>query len=175
MKNMPRPEIDRPCWKCAAKATSVTETDLPGTPTIWMLPVAIRLQVAGIGLEHIGGNLQHHGACFLGGGDHGVAGAMRSTRGKRSHAMRSGIGVRGVDDHTLGGHAERLGADLRHDRFYSLSQIDAGKRHYEIAGRGGVNQGLCRVAAEIHASRVIDGRDAAATLLGHRLPFPLAR
>lgn len=86
---------------------------------------AIRLQVAGIDLKHFGGDLQHHLAGFPGGGNHGVAGAMRSPRGERSHAMRSRIRVRGVDDDALGRYAESLGTDLRHDRLQSLSKIDA--------------------------------------------------
>ena len=64
----------------------------------------IAAKVGGVGLEQIGGDLHHYAARLLGRRDHGVADAVCPTRGERAHAVRTGIGIRRVDDHALGGH-----------------------------------------------------------------------
>jgi hypothetical protein len=45
--------------------------------------------------------------------------------------------------------------------YFSAEQVGA------VAGRVGMDQSLARVAAEIHADRIIDGRDAATAMLGY--------
>jgi hypothetical protein len=63
----------------------------------------IGAKVGGVGFEQIGGDLHHYAARLLGGRDHGVADAV-PPGGERAHAVRTGIGIRRVDDHALGGH-----------------------------------------------------------------------
>ena len=81
--------------------------------------------------------------------------------------MRAGVRIRGVDIDVLDRHAERLGADLPRHRFHSLSEIDRRQGDGEFSARVGMNQCLARIAAQIHADRIIDGGDAAPAMLGH--------
>ena len=75
--------------------------------------------------------------------------------------------VGGVDIDILDRHAQRLGADLPRHRFHTLAEVDRGQGDGEFAGRVGVDQRLARIATEIHADRIVDGRDAATAMLGH--------
>jgi len=78
----------------------------------------------------------------------------------------------GVDAHHLERHAQRLGADLGEHRLQPLPEVDAGERDHEVPDRGGVHQRLRRVAAEVHAGRVVDGGDAAPVQQRHdRISF----
>ena len=81
--------------------------------------------------------------------------------------MRAGVGIGGVDIDVLDRHAQRFRADLPGHRFHPLTEVDRRQRDGELPARIGVNQRLTRIAAEIHADRIIDGGDAAPAMLGH--------
>ena len=135
---------------------------------------AVGLEVDGVDLELLGGRLHHHAARLPRRDHHGVADAMRAARGEAPHAVRAGVGVGGVDVDVLDRHAERLGADLPGDRLHALAEVDRGEGDRELAARVGVHQRLARIAAEVHADRVVDGGHAAPAMPGHgqRLRVP---
>ena len=132
--------------------------------------LAVGLQVRGAHLELLRGDFEQHGARLLGGHDDGVADAVRAAARKGAHAVRARVGVGGVDDDVVVGDADGLGADLRHHRLQALAEIDARQRHHEVARGGRVDESLARVAAEIHAGRVVHRGDAAPARLAHAGP-----
>ena len=136
--------------------------------------LAVGFEIARIDFKLLGGRFHHHRARFARRHHHRIADAMRAARGERAHAMRTGVGIGGVDIHIFHRHAERFGADLPRHRFHPLSEVDGGERDSEFAGRVGMDQRLARVAAQIHADRIIDCRDATTAMLGHdqRLRVP---
>ena len=81
--------------------------------------------------------------------------------------MRAGIGIGGIDINVLDRHAQGLRANLPGHRFHPLSEVDRRQSDGEFAARVGMNQRLARIAAEIHADRIIDGRDATPAMFGH--------
>ena len=81
--------------------------------------------------------------------------------------MRPGIRIGGVDIDVLDRHAESFRAISSRHRFHPLSEIDRRERDGEFSGRIGMDQRLARIAAEIHADRIIDSRDAASAMLRH--------
>ena len=48
------------------------------------------------------------------------------------------------------------------------AEVRGGKDHVERPARGGVDQGLGRVAAQVHARGIVHGRHAGTAHLGHR-------
>ena len=67
------------------------------------------------------------------------------------------------------GRPERLRRALRRDRLDALAEVDRGQRDHEGPRGRGVDQRLGRVAAQVHAGRVVDGGVAAAAEPGHRI------
>ena len=143
---------------------------LSGAPLTWMRPLPSVTRSPASTSSSVGGDLEHHLARFPRRHHDGVADAVRAAAGEGAHAMRAGVGVGGVDHDVVVGHAERLGGDLRADRLDALAEIDGGQRDDEAAGGRGVDQRLARVAAEIHAGRIVDGGDAAPLQPGHLTP-----
>jgi hypothetical protein len=99
-----------------------------------MLPLAVGLEVGGIDLELLGGDLEERGACLL------RAAMMTAlpTRwvvrlAKVPMSVRAAVGVAGVDEHRLERHAERLGADLGDHRAQALAEVDRRQRDHELA------------------------------------------
>ena len=86
--------------------------------------VAVGFEIGSVDLEFLGGGLHHHPASFTGGGHDSVADAMGAARGETAHAVRTGVGIGGVDIDILDRHAERLGADLPGHRLHALAEID---------------------------------------------------
>ena len=123
--NMPRPEIVRPCLKCAASATSSTDDALVRRAVDMDAALAVGDEVAGVDLELGRGHFQHHLAGLARRHHDGVADAVSAAAGEGAHAMRAGVGVGRVDHHAVIGHAERLGGDLRADGLDALAEIDA--------------------------------------------------
>ena len=123
--------------------------------------LAVGLEVGGAHLELLGRDVEQHGPRLLRRHDDGVADPVRAAAGEGAHAVRPGVGVGGVDDHHLRRYADRFGTDLGHHRSEPLAEIGRGQRNDEIAGGGGMDQRLARIAAEIHAGRVVDRGDAA--------------
>ena len=135
------------------------------------IALTVGLEVGSIHLQLFRRHFQHHLAGFLGRLDDGIAGAVRAARGEGAHAVRAGIGVGGVDDDAVCGHADRFGADLRHDLLHALAEIDAGKGDHEVAGRRRMDKRLGRIATKVHAGWIVDRSDAASTPDRHlRLP-----
>ena len=174
---MPRPEMVLPCLKCAASAAWNTGIDAAGAPFTWMLPLPSVSRSEASASSSSAATSSSTCARFLRRHDDGVADAVRAAAGEGAHAMRAGVGVGGVDDDRLDRHADRLGADLRHHRLQPLAEIDARQRDDEIAGGRRVHQRLARIAAEIHAGRIVDRGNAAPAHLGapvahlhHRAP-----
>ena len=129
--------------------------------------LAVGLQIAWVDFKLLSGRLEHHPACFARRRHYRVADAMCSARGERPHAMRTGVGISGVDVNVLDRHAQRLGANLPRHRFHSLAKVDGRQGDREFAARIGMDQRLARIAAEIHADRIIDGGDAASAMFRH--------
>ena len=134
----------------------------------------VGIEIGGVDLQLLGGGLHHDAARLLGRRHDGVADAMGAARGERAHAVRPGVGVRGVDIDVLDRHAERLGADLPRHGFHALAEIDRRQRYRELAAGVGMNQRLAGVAAEVHADGIVDRRDAASAMSchGQRLLVP---
>ena len=80
----------------------------------------------------------------------------------------AGVGVAGVDRARCRtarrAPRRRSGASTV---FRPWPEVDARQRDDEVADGGGVDQRLGRVAAQVHAGRVVDGGDAAPAQLGH--------
>ena len=127
----------------------------------------VGLEIGDVDLEFLGRRLHHHAARLARRRHHGVADAVGAAGGEAAHAMGSGVGIGGVDIDVLDRHAERFGADLPRHRLHALAEVDRGQRHGELAARIGMDQRLARVAAEIHADRIVDRRHAASAKLGH--------
>jgi len=81
--------------------------------------------------------------------------------------MRPGIRIGGVDIDFLDRHTESFRANLSRHRFHPLSEIDRRERDGEFSGRVRMDQRLARITAEIHADRIVDGRDAASAMVRH--------
>ena len=128
---------------------------------------AIGLEVAGIDFEFLRRRLHHHRTRLTRRHHHRIADAVRAARGERAHAMWPGIGIGGVDIDVLDRHAQRLGADLPRHRFHALAEVDRRQSDGEFSARIGVDQRLARIAAEIHADRIVDGRNPATAMLAH--------
>ena len=147
-----------PCLNCAAIATSLVEIVRCGAPLTWMLPRPSVSRSLRVDLELLGGRLQHHAARLPRRDDHGVADAMRAARGEGAHAVRAGVGVGGVDIARPRPARRASRRDLPRDRLHALAEIDRRERDRELAGRVGMHQRLARIAAQVHADRVVDRR-----------------
>jgi hypothetical protein len=84
----------------------------------------VGFQVGSVDLELFCRRLHHNAARLPCRDHHRVADPMGAPRGERSHAMRPGIGIRGIDVDIIDGHTERLGADLARDRLHALAEVD---------------------------------------------------
>ena len=100
--------------------------------------------------------------------DDGVADAVRAADGEGAHAVRAGVGVGGVDDDVVVRHAERLGARsarMTVFRPWPRSTLDSVTTKLPVGG--GMDERLGRIAAEVHAGRVVDRGDAASAQHRH--------
>ena len=129
--------------------------------------LAVELDLVDGGLELVRGHVEQRLAGLDGRRDHGVADPVGRPAGERAHVVRTGVGVGGVDEDGLERDAERLGRDLADDGPQPLAEVRRRERDDEIAAGRGVDQRLRRVAAEVHAGRVVDGGHARAAQLGH--------
>ena len=129
---------------------------------------AVGDEVGGVDFQFLGGRFQHHGARFLRGLDNRVADPVRAARCERAHAVRAGVAVGGVDIDIGHGNAEGLGRDLAGDGLHALAEIDRRQRDGELAVGIGVDERLGRIAAEVHADRIVDCRKSAATVQAHQ-------
>ena len=133
----------------------------------------VGFEIAGVDLELFRRRLHHHAARLARRNRDRVADAMRAARRERAHVVRAGVAVGGVDVDILDRHAERFGRDLPRHRFHALAEIDGRERDGELAARIGVHQRLARIAAQIHADRIVDRRHAFSAMLAHqRLRVP---
>ncbi len=137
--------------------------------------LAVGLQIRRRRLELVGGDGQHRLAGLGGGGDHRIAHPVGRPAGERAHVVGPGVGVRGVDDDRLHGHAEGLGRNLTDDGLEPLPEIDRRQGHNERAHGRRVDQRLRRITPEVHAGRVVHRGDAAASKLRHRQSPPSVR
>ena len=85
--------------------------------------------------------------------------------------MGAGVGIGGLHHDALVGDAEGLRRDLRQHGPEPLAQIDARHGDDEVARRRHVDQRLGGIAAQVHARRIVHGREAGAPYLGHQLAF----
>ena len=131
------------------------------------IALAIGLQVVRAGLQLVAGDLQHDLARLLGGHDDGIANPVGGPAGESAHAVRPGVGIGRVDHHIFDRQAQGLGPNLGQNCLQALTQIGTGKADDEGARRGGMDQGLAWIAAQVHAGRVIDGRDARSFYFSH--------
>ena len=133
----------------------------------------VGFEIAGVDLELLRRRLHHHAARLARRDRDSIADAMRAARRERAHVVRAGIAIGCVDVDVLDRHAERLGRDLPRHRFHALAEIDGRQRDGELAARIGVHQSLARIAAEIHADRIVDRRHSLSAMLAHqRLRVP---
>ena len=139
-----------------------------GAPRTWMLPRPSVTRSAAIDLQLLRRRLQEDPARLLGRRDDRVADPVRPPRGEAAHAVRTGVGVRGIDEDVLDRDPERFRADLAHHALHALAQIDRGQGHGEFAAGIGVHQRLARVPAEVHADRIVHRCDPASASPGHR-------
>ena len=127
-RKIPRPDTVRPCSNCAAPAASATVIERDGAPRTWMLPrPSVTRSPASTSSFSAAASSRTPRASS--------AAAMTAlptrwvpARGEAAHAVRSGVGVRGVDEDVLDRHAEGFGADLAHHALHALSEVDRGKR-----------------------------------------------
>ena len=169
---MPRPEIVRPYLKWAASARSTMWIFLSSAPWTMTKPGPSVSRSCGVHLELLGRDLEHRLARLARGHDDRVADAMRRAAGERAHVVRPGVRVGGVDEHEVHRQAERLGRDLRDHRLQALAEVGGRERDDERARRRRVDERLRRVAAEVHAGRVVDGGMPRAAQLGHQVVTP---
>ncbi|MET4792526.1 hypothetical protein ABIF64_004704 [Bradyrhizobium japonicum] len=165
---MPRPEMVLPCLNWAAMATSLGRDRAMRRTLDVDVAASVGFEIGGVDLELLGGRLHHHAACLARRGHHRIADAMGAARGEGAHAVRTGVGIRGIDIDVLDGNAQCLRADLPRHRLHALAEVDRRQRHRELAARVGVNQRLAGIAAEIHADGIVDRRHAASAMPGHQ-------
>ena len=132
---------------------------------------AVGLQIVGTGLQHLAGDLQHRLARLLRRHHHRVAGAVGGAAREGAGAVGAGVGIGGLHMDALVGDAEGLGRDLRQHGAQALAEVHACHGDNEIAGRRHVDQRLGGIAAQVHARRIVHGREAGASQLGHQLAF----
>ena len=102
MRNMPRPEIERPRLKWAARAVSKMDIDILRRTLDLDVAGAVGFEVGHVDFQFLRRDFQHHLPRLRRCLDDGIADAMRAARGEGAHAVRTGIGVGGVDRHKVG-------------------------------------------------------------------------
>ena len=170
-RKMPRPAMVLPCLNCAAIATSLVEILRCGAPFTWMLPQPVGLEVAGVDLQLLGGRLHHH-AARLARRHHRPRCRRDACRATRSCPCRAGRCRSRRCRHRRPRPARRASRRqiCRVTDFMPWPRSIAESDDRELAGRVGVHQRLARIAAEIHADRIVDRRHAFAAMLGHSAP-----
>ena len=166
--NEPRPEIVRPYLNCAFEATSAIRIERSGLPRTTTLPSPSNSRSSRFASSSSAATSRIDSRASRAAAITALPDPVRRPAGERAHVVRPGVGVGGLDVDVVHAHAERLGADLADHRAEPLSQVRGRQRHDEAAVGGGVDERLRRVAAEVHAGGVVDGRHAGAAQLGHR-------
>ena len=125
------------------------------------------VEVGGVDLHRLTGDLEHLLLGLLGGLEHREPADEGAARGERARAERRGVGVRDVHVDRLVGHAERVGHDLRVHGLGALAEVDGAGEDVDAPVGLDLDPGLRRVAALVHAGGVLDRGEAASTML-HR-------
>ena len=165
----PRPAIVRPYWNWARDARSAIAQPLVGRPGDEHAALAVEHEVVHGDLQLLGRELQDRVARL----DRRSLDRVAHPVGRPADAnvpMSWGpVSVSAVSTTIWSyGTPERLGRDLGHHGPQPLAEVRGGEDHVERAARGGVDQGLGRVAAQVHAGGVVDGRHAGAAQPRHR-------
>jgi hypothetical protein len=96
-----------------------------------------------------------------------VADAMGAARGERAHAVRAGVGVRGIDIDVLTGTPSVSAQICRVTDFMPWPRSIDDSDTVNLPLGVGMNQRLAGVAAEVHADGIVDRGDAASAMSGH--------
>ena len=85
---------------------------------------AVGDEIGRIDFQLLRRRFQQDAARLLGRRDDRVADPVSPARCEAAHAVRAGVGVRGVDEDVLDRDAERFRADLPHHALHALTKID---------------------------------------------------
>ena len=163
----PRPAIVRPYWNWARDARSAIARRLSGDPATYTPPSPSSTRSFTATSSSSDASCRTASRASMAAALTALPTRWVARDGERAHVVGAGVGVGGLDDDLVVRDAERLGRDLGHHRPQPLAEVRGGEDHVERPARGGVDQGLGRVAAQVHAGGVVDGRHAGAAQLRH--------